>query len=207
MANGVMINDSTVSTADIAADNGVIHEIDAVLVPSTVDVSALLTTCLTIPEVAIGADPEFTTLVTALSTADLVETLSGDGPLTVFAPTNAAFDALGDVVTQLLLPCNSAALTSILKYHVVDGKIESGDLVDGQTAVTLEGTAVDVKINANGVMINDSTVSTADIAASNGVIHEINAVLVPSTVDATSLLTVCPSSAASIPSGVMSMAF
>merc|ERR1719330_1083104 len=153
----------------------------------------------TIPEVAIGAAPEFTTLVAALQAAELVDTLSGDGPFTVFAPTNAAFDALGEVVNQLLLPCNSDALNSVLTYHVVSGKVESGDLSDGQTATTLEGSTVDVKLDANGVMINDSKVTTPDIPAKNGVIHEIDAVLVPSTVDVLALPTKClrPTSAPS----------
>jgi hypothetical protein len=111
----------------------------------------------------------------------LVETLSGDGPFTVFAPTDAAFAALPAGTVAALLN-DIPALTNILTYHVVGAEAFSTDLTDGQMIMTLQGTDVEVTINANGVFINDAEVIVADIEADNGVVHVINAVLVPSSV-------------------------
>ncbi|OEU08038.1 beta-Ig-H3/fasciclin, partial [Fragilariopsis cylindrus CCMP1102] len=132
-----------------------------------------------IPSTAIAAGV-FDTLVAALSAADLVDVLSGDeGPFTVFAPTDDAFAALPDgLVTCLLEPDNKDALTSILTYHVVSGEILSKDLVDGAAVETLQGEDVTVDLT-DGVKINESIVITPDILTSNGVIHAIDAVLVP----------------------------
>merc|ERR1719238_356966 len=94
-----------------------------------------------IVEIAL-ADPQFSTLVAALQAADLVDTLSGDGPFTVFAPTNSAFEALGSAVDDLLLPENKEQLTSILLYHVLGSKVLSTDLTDGLAAETLQGESV-----------------------------------------------------------------
>jgi len=120
----------------------------------------------------------FETLVAAVEAAGLVETLKGEGPFTVFAPTDAAFDALPEGTVESLLE-DTDALTSILTYHVVPGSVMSGDLSDGMTAETVEGSEIEVSISDGTVMVNDATVTTADIEASNGVIHVIDAVIMP----------------------------
>jgi uncharacterized surface protein with fasciclin (FAS1) repeats len=121
----------------------------------------------------------FTTLVAAVKAADLVETLKGAGPFTVFAPTDAAFEALpAGTIDDLLKPENKAKLASILTYHVVAGKVMSTDLSDGMTPATVNGETVTIKTEG-GVTINGTTVSTADIDADNGVIHVVDAVLMP----------------------------
>ncbi|OEU19203.1 beta-Ig-H3/fasciclin, partial [Fragilariopsis cylindrus CCMP1102] len=133
---------------------------------------------LDIPSTAIAAGV-FNTLVAALGAADLVDALSGEGPFTVFAPTDDAFAALPqELVSCLLEPDNKGALQSILTYHVVSGQVLSTDLTDGMTATTLQGEDVTVDLS-DGVMINDSEVVMADILTTNGVIHVIDAVLVP----------------------------
>ena len=141
----------------------------------------------TIVDVA-SANPDFSTLVAAVSAAGLVETLSGEGPFTVFAPTNAAFDALPPgVLDALLLPENKDALVKILTYHVVPGTVLAADITDGDVA-TVEGQTVAIS-TANGVTVNGAAVVTADVVADNGVIHVIDAVLVPSDVDVAALTT------------------
>ncbi len=122
---------------------------------------------------------DFSTLLAAAEAAGLVETLKGDGPFTVFAPTDDAFAALPDgTVDSLLLPENKDQLTSILTYHVVPGKVMSGDLSDGMTAETVQGSEVTIGTEG-GVTVNDANVVTADIEASNGVIHVIDGVIMP----------------------------
>lgn len=121
----------------------------------------------------------FSTLLAAAEAAGLVETLKGEGPFTVFAPTDDAFAALPEgTVETLLEPENKDQLTSILTYHVVPGKVMSGDLTDGMTAATVEGSEVTI-MTEGGVMVNDANVVTADIEASNGVIHVIDKVIMP----------------------------
>lgn len=133
---------------------------------------------------------DLSTLVTAVDAAGLVPTLQGDGPFTVFAPTNEAFAALPDgLLDQLLLPCNQEALSQILTYHVVAGKVTSADIAPGDVA-TVEGQKVTLSTDG-GVMVNDATVTTADVEASNGVVHVIDGVLVPSDVDLTALKKTC----------------
>ncbi len=122
---------------------------------------------------------DFTTLVAAVKAAGLVETLKGDGPFTVFAPTNEAFAALpAGTVEDLLKPENKDKLTAILTYHVVPGKVMSSDLKDGMAAKTAQGTEVKIDLD-NGPMVNDAKVISADIATDNGVIHVIDKVLIP----------------------------
>jgi uncharacterized surface protein with fasciclin (FAS1) repeats len=129
----------------------------------------------------------FKTLAAALTAAGLVDTLKGSGPFTVFAPTDEAFDALPEgVLDALLLPENEAVLTSILTYHVVPGEVTSDQITDGDVA-TVEGQSVTVSTE-NGVMVNEATVTTTDVDASNGVIHVIDAVLIPPDVDPASLV-------------------
>jgi uncharacterized surface protein with fasciclin (FAS1) repeats len=123
----------------------------------------------------------FTTLVAAVQAAGLVDTLKGDGPFTVFAPTDDAFAALPKgTVEELLKPENKDQLTAILTYHVVPGKVMSTDLSDGMMAATVEGTEVTIKTEG-GVMVDGANVVTADIETSNGVIHVIDGVIMPDT--------------------------
>jgi uncharacterized surface protein with fasciclin (FAS1) repeats len=137
--------------------------------------------------VAIASGTEgFSTLVAAVTAAGLVETLQGAGPFTVFAPNDAAFAALpAGLLDKLLLPENLAVLTSILTYHVVSGKIMSTDVMAGD-APSVEGSTIALG-TTDGVQVNDATVIAADVEASNGVIHVIDKVLVPPTVDLASL--------------------
>ncbi|MFN6530731.1 fasciclin domain-containing protein [Nostoc sp. ChiSLP03a] len=119
----------------------------------------------------------FNTLVAAIQAAGLVDTLQGDGPFTVFAPTDEAFNKLPAGTVDALLQ-DIPKLKKILTYHVVSGKVLAADVVKLKSAKTVEGS--DVKIDAsNGVKINDATVATADVAADNGVIHVIDTVLIP----------------------------
>ncbi len=133
----------------------------------------------TIVDIAVN-DERFSTLVTALDTAGLVQTLQGDGPFTVFAPTNAAFDGLPDgTLEQLLAPENRDQLTSILTYHVVDSTYMAADVMEASSLTTLEGSELTISTSDGSVMINEATVTATDIEASNGVIHVIDAVLQP----------------------------
>ena len=121
----------------------------------------------------------FETLLAAATAAGLVDTLKGDGPFTVFAPTDEAFAALPEgTVETLLMEENKDQLVAILTYHVVPGKVMSGDLSDDMMAATVNGADVMIDLD-NGVMVNDATVVTADIEASNGIIHVIDKVILP----------------------------
>ncbi|MFB9149981.1 fasciclin domain-containing protein [Roseovarius ramblicola] len=131
-----------------------------------------------IVDIAAGNE-SFSTLVAAVKAADLVETLKGDGPFTVFAPTNAAFAALPEgTVEDLLKPANKDQLTAVLTYHVVPGKVMSGDLSDGMMAATVQGGEVTIGTEG-GVTVDGANVVQADIEASNGVIHVIDGVIMP----------------------------
>lgn len=131
------------------------------------------------------ATPDLSTLVTAVVAADLVDTLSGPGPFTVLAPTNEAFAALPDgTLDSLLLPENQADLQNVLTYHVIAGEVFAEDLSDGQVVTTVQGENLTVSITEEGVFFVDANggraqVTTADVVASNGVVHIINAVLLP----------------------------
>ena len=121
----------------------------------------------------------FETLVAAGQAAGLVDTLKGEGPFTVFAPTDEAFAALPEgTVEKLLMPENKDQLIAVLTYHVVPGKVMSTDLTDDMMAKTVQGGEVKIDLD-NGVMVNDATVTAADIAADNGVIHVIDKVILP----------------------------
>jgi uncharacterized surface protein with fasciclin (FAS1) repeats len=129
---------------------------------------------------------DFSTLVAAITAAGLGDALSGAGPFTVFAPTNAAFEALpAGLLEKLLLPENKEILTKILTYHVVPAKVMAADVAAGDVN-TLEGSAFAITTEG-GVKVNASNVTATDVAASNGVIHVIDAVLVPASVDVSSL--------------------
>ena len=135
----------------------------------------------TIVETA-AANKDFSTLVAAVKAAGLVETLSGDGPFTVLAPTNAAFEKLPKgTVETLLKPENKEKLASILKYHVIASKAMAADVIkmDGDDVKTVEGGKVKIKVVGGKVMINKATVTKTDILCSNGVIHVIDTVLMP----------------------------
>lgn len=133
----------------------------------------------TVVDVAVGS-PDHTTLVAAVTAAGLVETLSGTGPFTIFAPTNAAFAALpAGTVDGLLKPESKEALTGILTYHVVAGNVLAADLTDGQIVKTLNGKDLKVAIKDGKVTINGANVTAADLKGSNGVIHVVDAVLLP----------------------------
>ena len=121
----------------------------------------------------------FTTLAAALTAAGLVETLKGEGPFTVFAPTDAAFAALpAGTVEDLLKPENKDKLTAILTYHVVAGKVMAADLTEGMMAKTVNGADATITLDG-GAKVNGAVISTADIEASNGVIHVIDSVILP----------------------------
>ena len=119
------------------------------------------------------------TLAAAVTVAGLVETLKGAGPFTVFAPTDAAFSAIQKDVDNLLKPENKAKLADILTYHVVSGNAMAADLEDGQELTTVQGGKLKVAIKGDKVMIGDAQVTLADVAASNGVVHVIDKVLMP----------------------------
>ena len=135
-------------------------------------------------ETAIATE-SLSTLVAAVKAAGLVETLQGEGPFTVFAPTNAAFEKLpAGTLDTLLMPENKEQLASLLKYHVVSGEVLSTDLTNGQTVTTLNGNTLTVEINGEGVYLVDATgsramVSQPDVTTSNGVVHVIDSVVMP----------------------------
>jgi uncharacterized surface protein with fasciclin (FAS1) repeats len=140
----------------------------------------------TVVDVAV-LNGSFDTLVAAVTAADLAETLSGEGPFTVFAPTDDAFAALPEgLVAALLLPENKDVLVQILTYHVVSGEVFAADIADGDVA-TVEGQTVELS-TADGVTVNGASVLIADVPADNGVIHAIDAVLLPPGVDPAALL-------------------
>ena len=181
--NGATVN---VTDTDIEASNGVIHVIDGVVTPKAAAAEdGGETASGTIVDVASG-NADFSTLVAAVKAASLVETLAGEGPFTVFAPTNAAFEALpAGTVDTLLMPENKDKLAGILTYHVVAGKVMAADLTDGQKVKTVQGAELTVGIDGDKVTLTDATGNTVnvvdtDIEASNGVIHVIDGVVLPS---------------------------
>lgn len=129
-------------------------------------------------EIAAGS-PDHTTLVAAVKAAGLVDTLSGPGPFTIFAPTNAAFEKLpAGTVESLLKPENKAKLVAILTYHVVPAKVLAADVKTGE-APTVNGKPLKIKAGESGVMVNSAKVTATDLVGSNGVIHVIDTVLLP----------------------------
>lgn len=132
-----------------------------------------------IVDLAVATD-FLSTLVAAVKAGDLVDVLKGDGPFTVFAPTNEAFAKLpAGTVENLLKPENKAKLVAVLTYHVVPGKILSTDLKNGQKATTVQGSEITVTLKDGKAMINNATVTAADIMADNGVVHVIDTVILP----------------------------
>ena len=176
----ILVNSAKVTTADVQASNGVIHIIDAVLLPSSAPPSpgpSPAPSSQNIVQLA-QATPSLSTLVTALGAASLVKTLEGTGPFTVFAPTNDAFKNLpAGALANLLLPKNKAKLVDILTFHVVSGSILAADILDGERIKTVEGQYITAAVNSSGVFLNNAQVTTANVNASNGIVHIIDAVL------------------------------
>ena len=168
MDGTVMINDATVTVADITTDNGVVHVIDAVILPPADP---------TVADIIADSDDHFV-LAAVLDSTGLDETLAGEGPFTVFAPTDAAFDLI-DPLTLIDILQDNDLLTSILTYHVAGGNVLSTDLSDGQMITTVNGADVTISIMDGTVMVNEATVVIADLVGSNGVVHVIDAVLLP----------------------------
>jgi len=170
-SSGVFIDNAQVTVADLVADNGVVHVIDAVLLPPTPPTNTIYD--------IVSNSPDHTTLKTAIDACALDGVLSGVGPFTLFAPTDAAFNQLpAGTVTALLN--DIPQLTNILKHHVVADSVMSGMLSNGQVVTTLLGTDITVTINSSGVFIDNAQVTVADLVADNGVVHVIDAVLLPS---------------------------
>lgn len=136
-----------------------------------------------IVELAVATD-ELSTLVTAVQAAGLAETLQSDGPFTVFAPTNEAFEALPEGTLDMLLkPENKDKLTAVLTYHVVPAKVMSGDLKNGMMAETVQGSKAKIKLKDGKAWVDGASVKMADINASNGVVHVIDEVILPPSIE------------------------
>jgi uncharacterized surface protein with fasciclin (FAS1) repeats len=166
--DNLFINESQVVAANIEASNGIIHVINAVLLPPELP---------DIVETAKAAG-QFTTLVAALEATGLDEALMGEGPFTVFAPTDDAFEALGIPAEDLLA---NPDLADILLYHVVSGRYKAADVVTMERLTTLSEKLLKVNVTEEGVFINDAQIIATDIKAENGIIHVIDAVLIPKT--------------------------
>ena len=165
----VMVNDATVTTADVATSNGVIHIIDKVLTPSESPND--------IPRTA-QCTGIHNALVSAVVQAELLTTLQGAGPFTLFAPTDQAFTDAGIDLASLDTPEGKAALTDILLYHVIAGEVPSSAVTECLTATTVNGNPISFTVG-DGVMVNDASVTLPDVNTSNGVIHVIDKVLTP----------------------------
>ncbi|MCS6844122.1 MAG: fasciclin domain-containing protein [Caldilineales bacterium] len=180
VAGGVAkINDATIVATDVKARNGVIHVIDTVILPPSAQ-AAPAEPSVSLPDIvdtAIAAG-QFNTLVTAVQAAGLVDALKGEGPFTVFAPTDEAFAKLPAGALEGLL-ADPEALKQVLLYHVIAGKVMAADVKDGLTAATLQGETVRFTVADGTAKINDATIVATDVEASNGVIHVIDAVILP----------------------------
>lgn len=167
--DSLKVNDSTIVVTDIQCSNGVIHVIDSVLLPKLDSIPATAQSAGT-----------FNTLLAAVGAAGLGDVLSGPGPFTVLAPTDEAFAALpAGTVENLLQPENKQKLVDILKYHVVSGRVYDNDAVKAGRAKTLLGRSLEVNFSADGICINDASVVAKNIETTNGVIHVIDSVLIP----------------------------
>ncbi|MBC7867201.1 MAG: fasciclin domain-containing protein [Gloeobacteraceae cyanobacterium ES-bin-316] len=170
---------STTSTTDTTTTMSTPAETPAATEAGVMVGGANMVPSKNIVENAVGS-ADHTTLVAAVTAAGLAETLSGAGPFTVFAPTNAAFEKLpAGTVDKLLKPEMKADLTSVLTYHVVPGAVKAADLKDGQKLKTVQGKELTVSIKDGKVMIDGANVTIADVISSNGVTHVIDAVVMP----------------------------
>jgi transforming growth factor-beta-induced protein len=204
LADGkAMVNDANIIAADIEAGNGVIHVIDSVILPPSLAAASAEATPEATAEATAEATPEatveaaaeaapvtdivdtavaagsFKTLVAAVQAAGLVDALKGEGPFTVFAPTDEAFAKLPAGTVDALLADPKGDLTQILLYHVLSGKVLAADVKDGLEATTLQGKPVKFSIKDGKAYINDAQIVTTDIPTSNGVIHVIDSVILP----------------------------
>jgi len=175
--DAVMLNGTAQVTAtDIKASNGIVHVIDAVILPPSVS-EAAAAELPNIVETAVAAGT-FQTLVAAVEAAGLAETLQGEGPFTVFAPTDDAFAALGEETINALL-ADPETLSGILLYHVVAGEVRAEDVVTLNSAETAAGFPVVIRVTDEGVFVNNAMVTATDIEASNGIIHVLDTVILP----------------------------
>ena len=206
-----MVNETNIVAADVEASNGVIHVIDTVFLPPSIVAAAAeavatpaateeaMAEAAATPapteaavEEAMAADivdtavaaGSFNTLVAAVQAAGLVDALKGEGPFTVFAPTDEAFAKLPQETIDALLADPTGDLTQILLYHVVPGKVMAADLSDGLEAATLQGGSVSFKLSDGGAMVNDANIVATDIETANGVIHVIDSVILPPAAEA-----------------------
>lgn len=164
---GVMVDNANVVATDISCSNGLIHVIDAVIMPRDIVDTAI-------------SSGSFNTLVAAVKAAGLAETLKGDGPFTVFAPTDEAFAKLPkETLESLLKPENRDKLSAILTYHVVADRVLAADVVKIDSAKTVNGKSVKISTANDVVMVNGAKVLKTDVLGSNGVIHVIDSVLLP----------------------------
>jgi uncharacterized surface protein with fasciclin (FAS1) repeats len=181
----VKIDDATIVSTDVEASNGVIHIIDAVMLPPSEEETSTMEN--DIVETAMEAGG-LETLLAAVEAAGLVEALQNVGPYTVFAPTDAAFSALPEGTMETLLADPMGNLSQILLYHVVPGRVMAADLSDGLGIETLQGDSVAFSVEGDVVKINDATIVTTDIEAANGVIHVIDEVILPPSLEDASLM-------------------
>ncbi len=174
-ASGAWVNDAKIITQNIVGTNGVIQVVDKVLIPP----KTILQTAM--------ENGNLTKLAAAITAANLTDTLNGTGPYTVFAPTDAAFNALDQALLSKLTTSDKANLTKLLTYHVVPGMVTSFELKNG-TVTTVEGEQLNVTVNGTTVMVGNVTVVMKNIIASNGVIHIIDKVLVPPSMNLTAVM-------------------
>jgi uncharacterized surface protein with fasciclin (FAS1) repeats len=173
--DSVKVNEANVVSTDVVASNGVIHVIDRVILPPSMSEAAAMGDIVETAQAAGG----FTTLLTAVEEAGLVETLKGQGPFTVFAPTDEAFASLDEGTLDALL-ADPEALSQVLLYHVVPGQVTADQVVELESAETVEGGSVAIRVEDGQVFVNDAQVIATDVLTSNGVIHVIDKVIVPS---------------------------
>jgi len=164
---GPTIDGAGITAADVDASNGVIHVIDQVLLPVEENITDIA-----------AANSDFSTLVGVLETAGLLATVAGDGPFTVFAPTNAAFDALPQEDLDYIVN-NMEVLVDVLTYHVLTGRVFSTDVVGLSSATALNGDDIAITVDGSTVMLNSATVTATDVQGTNGIIHIVDQVLLP----------------------------
>jgi transforming growth factor-beta-induced protein len=168
----IRVNDATLQASDIACENGVIHVIDSVLLPSTFAHQTIVSTA--------DAAGRFTTLLAAAKAAGLAEGLTGEGPFTVFAPTDDAFAKIPKAtLSDLLKPANKQQLADLLKYHVVAGAVSAGDALKAGTATTLNGSSIQISYKDGGLRVQWAKILEVDVDAGNGLIHIIDSVMLP----------------------------
>ena len=173
-ASGLTVNGANITVTDIRAENGVVHVIDAVMLPEAMK-TRIMGTIMDV----VSTSPVHTTLNSLIQTAGLDGALSGEGPFTLFAPTDDAIAALPAEVVESLLADPTGALSQVLLFHAVSGVASTDNIADGTRVGSLQGGNLEFAANANGVTVNGINISTFDIFTTNGVVHVIDAVLVP----------------------------